>query len=165
MSLLSAPSAPKTALSRGTIPAASKLDNKVSNSIPAITSTEDGPLHLPQVTERRGTYGPNTIASEKKNPWYMILLQSFFHPFNILLCIIATLSALADELSTTYIISVMVVVSTSIRFYQEVTSEGAVHGLLKLITKSVSVIRYDPVQPTPMEMTIPSNELVPGDWV
>lgn len=132
---------------------------------------EGRPLSTQEVEDLSEEFGPNSIETEKKHPCYMILLQAFFHPFNILLCIIAISSFVAslheDELdySTTVIISVMILVSTMLRFYQEWKSEGAVHGLLQLITKSVSVVRLDPVEHKAREMTIPSDELVPGDWV
>ncbi len=69
------------------------------------------------------------------------------------------------DYSTTVIISTMILISTTLRFYQEWKSEGAVQGLLQLITKNVSVVRIDPVEPIAREMRVPSDELVPGDWV
>lgn len=132
---------------------------------------EGGPLSSEEVDELSEIFGPNSIETEKKHPCYMILLQAFFHPFNILLCIIAISSTVATsqdktgvDYSTTVIISVMILISTTLRFYQEWKSEGAVHGLLQLITKSVSVVRIDPIEPVARELTIPSDELVPGDW-
>lgn len=72
---------------------------------------------------------------------------------------------MADEYSTAIVIAIMIVLSSTLRFYQEWKSEGAVHGLLKLITKSISVIRIDSVEPIPREMIVASEELVPGDLV
>ncbi|ODN01508.1 Magnesium-transporting ATPase, P-type 1 [Orchesella cincta] len=123
------------------------------------------PLTSDEAAELLLKHGPNTIVTEKRIAWYMILLQALFHPFNVLLIIIAISSLVADELSTTVIISVMILISTSLRFYQEWKSEGAVNMLLKLITKSVTVIRHSSVEAVPREMSIPSEELVPGDHV
>lgn len=146
------------------------FDEKVLNAVDQ-HAKEGGPLTTSKVAELAVIHGPNTIVTEKKHPSYLIFLQALFHPFNILLSIIAISSAVAalqdpePDYSTTIIISGMIIISTCLRFYQECRSEGAVSGLLKLITKTVSVVRIDAVENTARELKIPSDELVPGDWV
>ncbi|CAL8109974.1 unnamed protein product [Orchesella dallaii] len=143
----------------------SDIESRISTSTDEGKDKDFKPLTVDKATELLFRYGPNTIVTEKRIPWYMILLQALLHPFNILLAIIAISSFVADEISTTIIISIMIVASTSLRFYQELKSEGAVSGLLKLITKSVTVLRSSKADQLPKEITIPSEELVPGDWI
>ena len=47
------------------------------------------PLTPAQVTEARQRFGPNTISSGRSASWYSLLFSAAFHPFNVLLGILA----------------------------------------------------------------------------
>lgn len=124
-----------------------------------------GPLKQPEVFKLRDIFGLNTVDTGKKRSWYQILITSLVHPFNVLLTILAITSGATEEYKTMGIMLIMVLLSTVLRFHQEWKSEVAAESLLKFVATKVLVIRNDPVQCRDGEMSIPSTELVPGDWV
>lgn len=123
------------------------------------------PLKETEVYKVRSHYGPNVVSAGKRRQWYQLLWGSLFHPFNILLMLLATTSGFAGEYETMGTMLIMVFLSTVLRFHQEWKSEVAVDTLLKFVATKVTVIRNDLVLFKDMEYVIPSTELVPGDWI
>jgi Mg2+-importing ATPase len=141
-----------------------------------------------QALTRRTRCGLNEIAHEKPPRWYVQLLHAFHNPFILLLLSLAAVSLLtylaggdADELKSTLIIAVMVVISVAIRFVQEFRSGRAAEKLKALVSTTATVSRPGPqadvpasvpeafgirLHPPPPELKeVPLRMLVPGDVV
>src|ERR1700712_5859515 len=83
-------------------------------------TTREG-LNESEVLRRLHYVGPNNLSSKKQTPWWKLLLNSIFNPFNILLGVIAVVSAVAPppSWSTFTILVLMIVLSVGVRFWQE----------------------------------------------
>lgn len=134
-------------------------------------SCSDG-LTTTQASDRLLEYGPNEISSVKPPGWAKLLFQAIVHPFNILLFILAIVTVANSDPYTCTVMLVMVVLSSSLRFYQELKSTKAFKSLRELVKTQVTVIRKKtgasattPDSPKGVTMEIPLEDVVPGDIV
>lgn len=121
--------------------------------------SDGGPLRQCDIHNLQLLHGLNTVQTGRKRSWYHVLFAALLHPFNILLTLLAISSGATQEWETMGIMFFMVFLSTFLRFYQEWKSEVAVKSLLKFVATKVTVIRDN------LEVSVPSTQLVPGDWV
>jgi len=124
---------------------------------------------------RQARFGANEVAHEQPLPWFVHLWHCYKNPFNLLLSALAAISFATDDMEAAVIISVMVVLSTLIRFVQEGRSNRAAERLKAMVSNTASVIRRagnsgqtalttnQSAHRTVQE--IPIRELVPGDHV
>lgn len=149
-----------------------------------------GGLTQDQALAARERHGANEVDHEKPLAWYTHLWLSYRNPFNLLLTALAGLSwltdvrmAQADDKSWTAvgIIGSMVVISTVLRFAQELRSNRAAEALKAMVQNTATVLRADVLTPeaangrrvfgAPLhdsgsyQMEVPLAELVPGDVV
>jgi Mg2+-importing ATPase len=105
-----------------------------------------------------------------------VLFNALVHPFNILLIILAIASGAKENINTMCIMTIMVFLSTIIRFFQEWKSIVAAKSLRKLVSNKVCALRYtftgDPdqrvfkeIKTNVIEKEIPLEDIVPGDWI
>jgi Mg2+-importing ATPase len=94
-----------------------------------------------EVERRRELYGRNDVAHEKPPAWYAQLLHAFANPFNILLAVLATVSALTGDDKAVIVIGLMVTLSTGLRFVQEFRSTTSAESLRALVRTSTAVER------------------------
>ena len=123
-----------------------------------------------EVERRRELYGRNDVAHEKPPAWYAQLLHAFANPFNILLAVLATVSALTGDDKAVIVIGLMVTLSTGLRFVQEFRSTKSAESLRALVRTSTAVERDGdefPTGSTPAQRRreIAMDELVPGDII
>jgi Mg2+-importing ATPase len=137
-------------------------------ALAALQSSRDG-LTDDEVEARRERYGRNEVAREKPPTWYGELARAFANPFNVLLTVLAVVSALTGDPQGATVIGFMVVFSTCLRFIQEFRSNKSAQALRALVRTSTAVERagdeYDPAGPATRRREIPMDELVPGDIV
>jgi Mg2+-importing ATPase len=116
-------------------------------------------------------YGKNEVTHEKPPTWYVQLFKAFNNPFVWILVVLAAVSYVMDyaiaepedkDLTAVIILSVMVLVSGFLRFFQEYRSTQAAEKLKALVRTTATVIRRD-APGTRRE--VPLSELVPGDIV
>ena len=122
-------------------------------------------------TVRRRT-GPNTVERDKPLPAWQHLWRCYRNPFNLLLTGLAVVSHLTGDENAAMIISIMVALSTVLRFWQEYRSHQAADRLKTLVSNTATVLRpaakgATPASPnTPaQQLEIPVRQLVPGDVV
>ena len=129
-----------------------------------------------QVNESRQNYGTNKVTKEKKKSLPRRLAEAFINPFTIILFCLAAVSALTDmifpafsllgttpedfDYLTVVIITVMVLISGTLRFIQETRSGNAAEKLLDMITTTCTVTRKN--QP---KIEIKLEDVVVGDIV
>jgi Mg2+-importing ATPase len=122
-----------------------------------------------QVHERLKEYGLNEIQHEKAPFWFNQLFHAFITPFTGILVAIALISLITDviianpenrDYKTVILVSIMVLVSSFLRFFQEYRSNRAAEQLKSMVKTTATVIRKDQGK---FETDILS--LAPGDMV
>lgn len=149
-----------------------------------------GGLSDAQAQTARERHGANEVDHEKPLSWPAHLWLSYRNPFNLLLTALAALSGLTDvwmaepdEQSWTAVVIIgsMVVISTLLRFAQELRSNRAAEALKAMVQNTATVLRSgaapaaDDGQRRPYgaplhesgsrQREVPLAELVPGDVV
>ena len=123
------------------------------------TSLDSG-LSDSDAKARLEKYGPNALASKKKQSMFMRFVDQFKDFMIIVLIIAAILSGVvANEWTDAAIIMIVVILNAILGVFQEARSEAAIEALKEMATPDAHVRRNDAI------VTIPSTELVPGDIV
>uniref|UniRef100_A0A0B7KSI2 Magnesium-transporting ATPase, P-type 1 n=1 Tax=Bionectria ochroleuca TaxID=29856 RepID=A0A0B7KSI2_BIOOC len=126
-----------------------------------------------EAESRHHVKGPNVLSSQKPPSCVMLLLSVIPNPFNILLVFLAIINAAIPPPNWKgfAVLTIMVVISCAVRFWQEYRSGMAVFRLQAAITSSFKVRRQATSSkglgktPTVTEMDVPGRDLVPGDVV
>ena len=117
-----------------------------------------------QVEERREKSGLNQVAHERPPAWYLQLWHGFANAFSFLLAVLATVLWVTDDHESAIIITLMVLISGLLRFFQERRASLAAQKLQEMVRVTCTVVRHD-ADPKPTEREIPIHDLVPGDVV
>ncbi|WDF75937.1 magnesium-translocating P-type ATPase [Mucilaginibacter sp. KACC 22773] len=144
----------------------SKEDNQ--SFYTTLESNEQG-LSKAEIAVKKEKFGLNEIQHEKAPAWYVQLFRAFLNPFIAVLIVLASVSFVMDVLmaapgeqdyKTVIVVSVMVMLSSLLRFWQEYTSNRAAEELKSMVKTTATVIRQDKGR---FEINI--IDLVPGDIV
>jgi Mg2+-importing ATPase len=126
-----------------------------------------------EAQRRLERFGPNETVSRRVPNWPKLLWHAANNPFNGVLVLLGLVSLLTDDLSAAVIMTVMVVLSTGLRFWQERKSLIQAESLRKLVRNKATVLRAGNEviaerQPSSLNYTasdILLEQLVPGDIV
>jgi Mg2+-importing ATPase len=125
-----------------------------------------------EAERRLKAHGPNVVAHERPQTWYALLFESFANPFVFVLILLGGVSFLTDDIPATITVSVMVVISVVMRFFQEYRSSKAAEALRALVRTTASVTRrrtfeHEGLHSTepPRRVEIAFEDIVPGDLV
>lgn len=125
-----------------------------------------------EAEELREQHGFNEVEHESAVRWWRHLWLSYNNPFNLLLTLLALVSIFTKDLQGAVVISVMVVLATLMRFFQERRSNRAADALKERVSNTASVRRRvsESVASSARQglqdtVEIPMKELVPGDIV
>jgi P-type Mg2+ transporter len=113
--------------------------------------------------QRLADIGPNQIARERPLTIPQELLARLKNPLNFLLLGLAAVSLATGDSRAATVISLMVVLSVSLAFYQEHRSNRAAAKLRAMVHTSATVRRADVSGSGTVEE--PMDRLVPGDIV
>jgi Mg2+-importing ATPase len=131
-------------------------------------TTREG-LDEREVLRRLELVGPNNLSSKKTTPWWRLLLNSVFNPFNVLLGVIAIVSAIAPppSWSTFAILVLMIFLSVGVRFWQEFKSSVEAVKLQAKVKTEIEVCRTERVNNEihTVEKLVDKSDLVPGDII
>jgi P-type Mg2+ transporter len=116
-------------------------------------------LSSAEAVARRLRYGPNTLEERRRLSLPLKFLSRFRNPLVIILLAAAVISALTGDLSSLVIISTIVLMSAVLDTVQEFRAEEAAESL------KVSVALKEQVLRDGQEITVPGQDLVPGDVV
>ena len=116
-------------------------------------------LSTDQARSRLERYGRNVIAEVKKRPLTRKFLAHLVDFFSILLLSASVLAALAEMLSLSLTIILVVLINAALGFVQEWRAEKAMEALRRWIPLHAKVTRDGRLQRIPVE------EIVPGDIV
>ena len=143
------------------------LMNPMADVLEALGTSVKG-LNEEQVETLRETYGENKITKAKEDPIWKKIYESIINPFTVILLVIAVISLFTNVIlakpgeadpTTSIIIVVLVAVSGTIRFVQEMKSDKAASNLSSLIVNTATVIRDG------KQMEVPIEDLVVGDII
>lgn len=126
-------------------------------------------LTMEEVENRVELYGLNQVAHEKQTPWFIQLFKAFINPFILVLFSLAVVSLITDVIivspedrsyRTVVVISIMVIISGFLKFFQEFKSSKAAEKLKALVRTTTAVSRK---KLGIKEINI--SDIVPGDIV
>lgn len=121
-----------------------------------------------QIEAMKKKYGDNNVTARKSDTVGFRLRRAFVNPFTAILFVLAIVSFVTDiwhtnhlhqNFTTTFIIIVMILISGTVRFIQEIRAKHAYDQLDRLVHTHVHVKRNGVIT------TIPAEELVVGDYV
>eukprot|EP00887_Chlorella_sp_A99_P007863 scaffold20.g7863.t1 len=85
--------------------------------------------------------GPNVIAMHPTPRWWQVLWHGFRHPFNLTLLGLALIQAATGDLAATALVASFVLLSTTLRAWQEARSTVAAARLLAQVSTRTRVVR------------------------
>src|SRR6185369_4517353 len=131
-------------------PLASVLD-QLSSGLEGLKSEE--------AATRLAQYGPNVLTTHRQRALFLEFLARFRNPLVILLLAASGISALTGEVTSFFIISLIVLMSVTLDFIQEHRAGQAAERLKQSVAVRVAALRDGKTQ------EVPVGEVVPGDVV
>jgi P-type Mg2+ transporter len=125
------------------------------------------------VKSRRARFGDNAVDHGKPAPAVLQFLRTFTNPFILILLFLVVVMVFTDivfadpadgpDYTGVVTVSIMVLVSATLRFWQEYRSSRAAEELKALVRTTTAVTRS--VHGTPVTSEIPVEDIVRGDIV
>src|SRR5271165_6914812 len=109
--------------------------------------------------ERAHSTGPNEIAQERKQGWFIRVLKIIRNPLVILLSSLSAISFFTGDVRAGSVMVGMVALSVGLRFWQEARADSAAEKLKAMIHVTATVVRDGAAK------EIPLRDLVPGDII
>ncbi|MEO6381286.1 MAG: HAD-IC family P-type ATPase, partial [Nitrobacter sp.] len=116
-------------------------------------------LDATEAQSRLKTFGPNDAAAVKRSPLLLQFLSRFRNPLVIILLVASGLSAATGDVASFLIVVMIVTISMTIDFVQEVRAQSAVEALRRSVAVQATVRRSG------TSLSVPIDGLVPGDVV
>jgi len=130
----------------------------VENLISLLKSDYNG-LSQEEAIKRINEYGPNILKPSRRINTFSALLNQFKSPIIILLLLSAFLAFLTGDQVDGTIISLIVLVSSLLGFWQERMATNAIEKLISIIHVQTTVIRDG------NQVSISIEQVVPGDII
>lgn len=121
--------------------------NDIATVVNSVQSSPSG-LNEDDAQARLKEHGLNEVAHEQPVTWYRQLWHAYNNPFNLLLTGLAAVSFVTEDFKATAILSVMVILSSLLRFVQEYRSNKAAEKLKAMVSTTATVRRIDETQVT-----------------
>jgi P-type Mg2+ transporter len=130
-------------------------------------ATNAAGLDATEARSRLGTFGPHDAAIVKRSPLWLQFLSRFRNPLVIILLVASGLSAATGEVASFLIIVIIVMISMTIDFVQEVRAQNAVEALRRSVAVQATVRRNGACLSVPIDRLVPGDivELIAGDLV
>ncbi len=109
--------------------------------------------------KRLRRFGLNEVVHEKPQNWFILLLKTFKDPLILLLLILGIISFYTKDTPATIVITIIVLVSVLLKFFQEFRASSAAQKLKAMVKTTATVIRFG------QKKEVPINLLVPGDII
>jgi len=123
-----------------------------------------------EAEERARTAGPNEVAQEKAQGWFIRLLKIVRNPLVILLATLSAISFVTGDARAGTVMALMVVLSASLRFLQEARADAAAAKLKAMIHVTATVMRDGEAREMPLRDLVPGDiiklsagDMIPGD--
>ncbi len=132
-------------------------------------TTPDG-LTQAEAEVRAKTVGPNEIARELPEGWFVRLLKILRNPLVILLSALSAISFATGDARAGTVMLAMVALSVSLRFFQEARADAASAKLKAMIHVTATVMRDGKMCELPLAALVPGDivhlgagDMIPGD--
>ncbi|MFZ2563420.1 HAD-IC family P-type ATPase [Corynebacterium variabile] len=125
----------------------------------AVTTAAGAGLTAADAAARLAKHGPNRLEESTADPWYVVLGRQIASPMVIFLLLAGIVTLIQREWFEGAVIFLVVVLNSSIGYWQARKAEKDVAALAKLSTPEATVVRDGAVT------DIPATDLVPGDTV
>lgn len=142
---------------------------KSDEVIEKLDSRKEG-LNSEEAENRLFQLGENKFEETKKESALTIFINQFRSPIIILLLATAVISYFVGSKQDFYIITIIILISNTIGWYQEKTASDALNELIKLISVKITVKRDGKREEIPLEHVVPgdivilsSGDIVSGD--
>ncbi|KDN44871.1 magnesium-translocating P-type ATPase family protein [Tilletiaria anomala UBC 951] len=134
----------------------------VSQTLQELRTSATG-LDARLAADRLKSDGPNQLSNLNKLPWWRMLIDNIFNPFNAILTVLAVIAISTQDYATFTILMLMVVLSVTLRFVQEHKSAKDIYALKALVDNSCLVLGRANADASPHK--IDRAQLVVGDVV
>ncbi len=141
----------------------------VEEVLQSLRSTASG-LTQAEAEERARSAGPNEIAQEHRQGWFIRLLKIVRNPLVILLTTLSAISYATGDARAGTVMAGMVVLSVALRFLQEARADAAAAKLKAMIHVTATVIRDGDAKEMPLRDLVPGDiiklsagDMIPGD--
>jgi Mg2+-importing ATPase len=124
----------------------------------SLRTTAEG-LTQAEAEERTRTVGPNEVAQERRQSWFIRLLKILRNPLVVLLGTLSAISFATGDARAGTVMAMMVVLGATLRFVQEARADAAAAKLKAMIHVTATVMRDGEAREMPL------RELVPGDII
>ena len=124
-----------------------------------IVSSSDKGLSGDKAKAQLKKYGANSFKAQSRSSSFILFLVQFKNPITILLIAAALLSMGLGDFSDAFIILFIILVSSSLGFWQEKGAANAVAELLKMVQIKCRIVRDE------KEIELPVENVVPGDII
>nr|WP_296820836.1 magnesium-translocating P-type ATPase [Thiobacillus sp.] len=108
---------------------------------------------------RRRSFGPNQLRPHAERAWVLQFLAHFRNPLVLVLLAASAITGMLGDMKSFIVISVIVLMSVTLDFFQEFRASRAVEKLRHSVALRAKVVRGG------LAREIPVAELVPGDVV
>ena len=134
----------------------------------SLQPTKRRPKDSPGPTSCGRCSGRNELARKKADSILKRLFKAFINPFTVVLIVLAVISFITDyvivepedrDLTAVLIVGIMVFISGTLRFVQEVRSGNAAERLQAMVKTTIAVLRDGESRERPI------SELVVGDVI
>jgi Mg2+-importing ATPase len=132
--------------------------------------TTSAGLTQAEAEERASTAGPNEVAQERRQGWFVRLLKILRNPLVILLGTLSAVSFATRDARAGTVMAAMVVLSVTLRFLQEARADAAAAKLKAMIHVTATVLRDGSAKEMPLRDLVPGDiihlsagDMIPGD--
>jgi Mg2+-importing ATPase len=148
------------------------LDAARKDGEPLLQSLRTTATGLSQVEAegRARTTGPNVVAQERRQGWFVRLLKILRNPLVILLGILSGISFATGDVRAGSVMAGMVLLSVTLRFIQEARADSAAAKLKAMIHVTATVLRDGVAKEMPLRDLVPGDviklsagDMIPGD--
>lgn len=128
-------------------------------------ATSELGLSEDEAKKRLEAYGPNELEKEKRNAWFIILVNQLKNPLFIVLIAAALISFYVGKTIDTVVIFGVIILNTLIGFFQEYKAETALEALKSMSAPEAQVLRNCQEKGSCIETRLKAREIVPGDII
>lgn len=116
-------------------------------------------LSITEAARRFEQYGPNTLQTVARIPWYVVFGRQFLNGLILILVVAAGIALAIGEVTDAITILAIVILNGILGFVQEWKAERAMEALQRMLSPHCTVVRDG------LEQDIDAAALVPGDVV
>jgi Mg2+-importing ATPase len=148
------------------------IDAARTDGVELLQLLHSTPTGLSQVEaeQRAETVGPNEVAQERRQGWFLRLLKILRNPLVILLTALSAVSFATGDARAGTVMAAMVVLSAALRFMQEARADAAAAKLKAMIHVTATVMRDREAREMPLRDLVPGDviklsagDMIPGD--